>query len=126
LKKFVFVVAGRSKCKSIKIKKSRVAGLYSFKRVRSYEELLLAPFLLADAFEALLEPPFEAPFFAVALEALLELPFEEALEPPLEELFEADFDPLFAPPFDADLAAPLDELLPAAFFAVAMFFEFNG
>jgi hypothetical protein len=63
--------------------------------------------LEAPFFEADLEPPLEAPFLAAD--------FAPPLLAPFEELFlAADL----APPFEA----LFDELLPAAFFAVAMFF----
>ncbi|MER3471546.1 MAG: hypothetical protein C4330_09470 [Chitinophagaceae bacterium] len=76
---------------------------------------LAAPFLEAPPFLAaafFVAPPFLAAVFFVAPPFLAAAffvapPFLAAL---FEELFEA----------------PLDELLPAAFFAVAMLFEFNG
>jgi hypothetical protein len=75
----------------------------------------------------LLEPPFEevleAPFLAAPFAPVLEAPF---VVPPLEELFDADFVAPFALPFDDALEAPLVDVLPAAFFAVAMFLKFNG
>ena len=67
---------------------------------------LAAPPLEADLLLLLEAPPLEAD----DLEELFEAPFEEDFEAPLELLFDA--------PLDADLLA--------AFFAVAMVFEFNG
>ena len=78
--------------------------------------------------------PLEADFFAGAaflaapLEAdlllLLEAPLFEADD--LEELFEAPFEEDFEAPLELLFDAPLDADLLAAFFAVAMVFEFNG
>lgn len=65
----------------------------------------------------LLEEAFEAPpFLAAPFEALFEEAFEALLffAAPLAAPFDALFEELFA--------APLAELLPAAFFAVAMLF----
>ena len=75
------------------------------------EEALEAPPFLAAPFEALFEEAFEALLFFAEEEDFFaeDPPFLAAL---LEELFEELFE------------APLDELLPAAFFAVAMLFEF--
>jgi hypothetical protein len=77
------------------------------------EELLLALFdapPLEELFEA---PPFlAAPLLAPLEEALLDPPF---LAAPLLALFDA-------PPLEELFEAPFEELLPAAFFAVAMLF----
>ena len=97
-----------------------------------FEELLLAPF---EEVLFLAAPLVEVLFLAAPLvedfeEELLfleALPFEEA--PFLDALFEDDFEeepPFLEAPFEELFEAPLEELLPAAFFAVAMLFEFNG
>lgn len=79
------------------------------------EEPLLDELLLEADLE---EPPLEALLLDADLD---DPPLEAVLEAPL---LEADFDALFEELFEA----PLDEeeLLLAAFFAVAMLFEFNG
>ncbi|HZH64135.1 MAG TPA: hypothetical protein VEY10_04525 [Flavisolibacter sp.] len=89
------------------------------------EELFAAPpddvlFLAAPFEEAPLE---EVPFLAAPLVEALEAPLEDApfLAAPLED---APFDELLLAPLELDFAAPLEEVLLAAFFAVAMLFEF--
>src|SRR5215210_2917470 len=73
-------------------------------------------------------PPLEEAFLAAPLEEaflaapLADVPLEEAfLAAPLDDAFFAE---LLAAPFELDFEAPLEELLLAAFFAVAMLFEF--